>query len=38
MAYDKMTGTIKWKSAALSGIPGYVTPSIVKIAGRTISS
>ena len=34
VAYDKMTGTVKWKSAALSGIPGYVTPSIAKIAGR----
>ena len=34
VAYDKLTGTLKWKSAALSGIPGYVTPSIVKIAGE----
>ena len=33
VAYDKVTGELKWKSAALSGIPGYVTPSIVKIAG-----
>lgn len=33
VAYDKLTGAIKWKSAGLSGIPGYVTPSIVKIAG-----
>ena len=24
VAYDKRTGAIKWKSAALSGIPGYV--------------
>jgi outer membrane protein assembly factor BamB len=32
-AYDKLTGALKWKSAALSGIPGYVTPSIVKVAG-----
>ena len=34
VAYDKLTGELKWKSAALSGIPGYVTPSIVKIAGE----
>jgi len=34
VAYDKLTGAIKWKSAALSGIPGYVTPSIVKVAGE----
>ena len=34
VGYDKLTGAIKWKSAALSGIPGYVTPSIVKIAGE----
>ena len=34
VAYDKMTGTVKWKSPALSGIPGYVTPSIAKIAGE----
>jgi len=34
VAYDKITGALKWKSAALSGIPGYVTPSIVKVAGE----
>lgn len=34
VAYDKGTGALKWKSAALSGIPGYVTPSIVKVAGE----
>ncbi len=34
VAYDKLTGELKWKSAALSGIPGYVTPSIAKIAGE----
>ena len=34
VAYDKRTGDVKWKSPALSGIPGYVTPSIVKIAGE----
>lgn len=34
VAYDKRTGALKWKSAALSGIPGYVTPSIVKVAGE----
>ncbi len=34
VAYDKLTGAIKWKSAALSGIPGYVTPSVLKVAGE----
>ena len=33
VAYDKITGELKWKSAPLSGIAGYVTPSIVKVAG-----
>ena len=33
VAYDKRTGAVRWKSAALSGIPGYVSPSIVKVAG-----
>lgn len=34
VAYDKVTGALKWRSAPLSGIPGYVTPSIVKVAGE----
>ncbi len=34
VAYDKGTGAIKWKSPALSGIPGYVTPSIANVAGE----
>jgi len=34
VAYDKLTGALKWKSVALSGIPGYVTPSIAKVAGE----
>jgi outer membrane protein assembly factor BamB len=34
VAYDKLTGAIKWKSAALSGSPGYVTPAIVTVAGE----
>jgi outer membrane protein assembly factor BamB len=34
VAYDKTTGALRWKSAALSGIPGYVTPSIVKVGGE----
>ena len=33
-AYDKVSGEIKWKSPALSGIPGYVTPSIFKVGGE----
>jgi outer membrane protein assembly factor BamB len=31
VAYDKRTGALKWKSVALSGMTGYVTPSIAKI-------
>jgi outer membrane protein assembly factor BamB len=34
VAYDKVTGAMKWQSPALSGTTGYVTPSIVKIAGE----
>jgi outer membrane protein assembly factor BamB len=33
VAYDKLTGDIKWKTAALSGVAGYVSPSIVKVGG-----
>ena len=33
VAYDKLTGALKWKSPPLGGIPGYVSPSIVKING-----
>jgi outer membrane protein assembly factor BamB len=33
VAYDKVTGDVKWKSAALSGTPSYVSPSIAKIGG-----
>ena len=33
VAYDKLTGELKWKSAALSGSVGYVSPSIVKVGG-----
>jgi len=34
VAYDKLTSELKWKSPALSGMAGYVTPSIVKVAGE----
>lgn len=34
VAYEKRSGAVKWKSPGLSGIAGYVTPSIVKIAGE----
>ena len=34
VAYDKLTGELKWKSAPLSGLPGYVSPSIVKVGGE----
>lgn len=33
VAYDKLTGELKWKSPALSGRTGYVSPSTVKIGG-----
>jgi outer membrane protein assembly factor BamB len=33
VAYDKLTGELKWKSLALSGGVGYVSPSIVKVGG-----
>jgi hypothetical protein len=34
VAYDKLTGEFKWKSPALSGGVGYVSPSLVKIGGE----
>jgi outer membrane protein assembly factor BamB len=34
VAYDKRTGELKWKSAALSGLAGYVSPSIARIGGE----
>jgi outer membrane protein assembly factor BamB len=34
VAYDKLTGALKWKSPALSGTTGYVSPSIAKIGGE----
>jgi outer membrane protein assembly factor BamB len=34
VAYGKRTGDLKWKSAALSGTAGYVSPSIVKVGGE----
>lgn len=34
VAYEKRTGNLRWKSAALSGTAGYVSPSIVKVAGE----
>jgi outer membrane protein assembly factor BamB len=33
VAYDKLTGELKWKSPALSGGVGYVSPSVVKVGG-----
>lgn len=33
VAYDKLTGKVKWTSPALPGLVGYVSPTIVKIAG-----
>lgn len=34
VAYDKLTGELKWQSAPLSGNPGYVSPSIVNVGGE----
>ena len=31
VAYDKLSGELKWKSPVLSGSGGYVSPSIVKV-------
>ncbi len=33
VAFDKLTGELRWKSAALSGGVGYVSPSIVRVGG-----
>jgi outer membrane protein assembly factor BamB len=33
VAYDKLTGELKWKSVSLSGTPGYVSPTIIKVGG-----
>ena len=33
VAYDKLSGEVKWASPALPGGVGYVSPAIVKIAG-----
>ncbi|MCK4959316.1 MAG: PQQ-binding-like beta-propeller repeat protein [Planctomycetes bacterium] len=33
VAYDKVTGRIKWKTPAMKGNAGYVSPTLVKIAG-----
>ena len=34
VAYDKLTGELKWQSPALSGGAGYVSPSIIKVGGE----
>jgi len=34
VAYDKLTGQVKWASPALPGRVGYVSPKIVKINGN----
>ena len=31
VAFDKLTGKVRWKSPALSGLPGYVTPSTFEV-------
>ena len=33
VAYDKLTGDVKWSSSALPGKAGYVSPAIIKIEG-----
>jgi outer membrane protein assembly factor BamB len=34
VAYDKLTGELKWQSPVLDGNVGYDTPSIVKVGGE----
>ena len=34
VAYDKLTGELKWKSPALSGGAGYASPAVVKVGGE----
>ena len=34
VAFDKLTGALKWQSPALSGNAGYVSPSVIKVAGE----
>ena len=34
VAYDKLTGELKWRTPGLGGVAGYVSPSIAKIAGE----
>ena len=34
VAFDKLTGEVKWKTAALAGLAGYISPAIVKIGGE----
>jgi len=34
VAYDKLTGKVLWTTPRLPGIPGYVTPKLVKISGE----
>lgn len=34
VAYDKLTGDVKWKTAALAGSAGYVSPSVVNVGGE----
>ena len=35
VAFDKLTGDLKWKTDPLSGNTGYVSPSIVKVGGES---
>jgi outer membrane protein assembly factor BamB len=34
VAYNKLTGEVKWKTDPLAGSTGYVTPSVVKVGGE----
>ena len=34
VAYDKLTGELRWTSTPLSGVAGYVSPMIVKVDGE----
>ncbi len=33
VAYDKQTGNIIWKTSKLPGVPGYMSPKLIKISG-----
>lgn len=34
VAYNKLSGSVEWASSALPGVPGYVSPTLIKISGE----